>query len=53
MKEKKLKIEDFNSMAKNELIEELLQGTIKGGCCEETVFGTKIYYDPAEITEVD
>lgn len=33
MKDEKLNIEKFKALSKNAIIEELLQGTIKGGCC--------------------
>lgn len=51
MNEKKVNIVDFKAMAKNELIEELMLGTIKGGCCEYTWYGNTATFDPVPEPE--
>ncbi len=33
------KLDDFQKLSKDNLIEEMMKGTIKGGCCEPSMVG--------------
>lgn len=32
------KLNDFKALSKDNLIEEMMKGTIKGGCCQPTLY---------------